>query len=1226
VPAAPGEGGASAAPRARVLVSNDTAAAVPRGVAQALSDSSGSVALADSLGSRVDSLESGRTTRDSAIVITTRVPPVKKGAKAPEPPYRIVADRMSGGRGPAGDVLYLEQVTITRSGTRLNSERGRYERATGMVHMQGHVRLRDSTTTITCDEASFSENQDRLDLNGNVVVVDHDATLKAPTGWYDRKNGMAQLTGGVSGHEKQQRLTADEAFYERDSMLVRARGHVVGNDDENHTQLEASAVDFNRRSKQATATGKPLLRVRDDDGKETLLRARVLNVNSETRIAEAIDSVSVERDTLRATAHYARFDDKTGHGILLGEPRAWDGETTVTGDTLETITVRRKLERVIVRGGAKLDYAGVHEPNRGELSRLTGSRVDMFVNESRIDSLMAVGLARNAYTAPPKEGKSAENNQTTGDTILVYFKDKKLDHALVLGGAKGEYRPPVTVGDTTAARQELVAYEGRRIEFVIPKNRIVLDGDAHLNYRDMELHARRVEFDSQKNTLVAEGKPTLVQKGEEVDGQLMTYNLNQQVGTIYQATTTYERGLYHGKEIRKASDNELDVLGGSYSTCDLDPPHYHFSARWMKIYLKDKLVAKPVVFYLRNVPVLVLPFYVFPIKPGRHSGFLFPQFELGFNNTTGQFVRNGGYYWAPNDYMDFTAAGDYYQQQPAWALRGEANYKLLYAFDGHLEGRFEHNDLTARDDYTFYGTHQQTIGQHTRVSALANFVSSREFNANSLSGQSFADRVNRYLTSNIQMTHYADWISFSAIVERRQDLDATQFLQDPDGAGPQHGPAVGTLASSPSLTLTAPSVSVSLPTRSLGSYAMLKDRWAGKLLSTTYMSMSAQFQSLQTQQGFVSGVQHFLNADSVVDSSNVVSQSDVTRRAAISNLSLSDSRRLFGWINFAPSLFVNAAVFDHDQLGHQFAPAAVWQSAAGMSTTLYRTVGTPVRGLALRHILNPSATFSYAPDFPNLEYTDSLGIKHERFQGFGGLGIFSGRKSARMSFSLDQRFQAKYTKGDKIQRLDNLLAWTTSGSYDFLWKEEGLPHPLSTIGSGLRLQPPGYLNADLGASFDPYSQRPLRSMSYNVTSNFTNRGGGKPQQAGLAPDPGNRATAATGEVKQFRETWSLALAYSYNGGYAGPTWQSHKLMNAVLRYQLTPNWVIDYQTSYDITTHELLLQRYNLTRQIHCWNAIFSRSFTPGGETEYYFRLGIVDQKDVYYQRGTRTQSFGGIQ
>ena len=1164
--------------------------------------------------------------RDSGVVITTRVQPAKKGASGPEPPYKIEADHMSGGRGPNGDVLFLEKVTITRSGTRLNSERGRYERATGMVHMEGNVRVRDSTTTVTCDEASFSENQDRLDLSGHVVVVDHEATLRAPEGWYDRKNGVAQLTGGVTGQEKKQRLKADQAFYQRDSMLVRARGHVVGYDDENRTQLEARAVDFDRRIRLATATGDPLLRARDDDGKETLLRARLLKVNSETRFAEAIDSVSVERDTLRATAHYARFDDKTGHGMMLGQPRAGDGETMVTGDTLETITVKRKLERVIVRGGATLDYAGVHESNRGETSRLTGTRVDMFVSESRIDSLMAMGLARNAYSAAPREGKTSEKNLAKGDTILVYFKEKKIDRARVLGGASGEYRPPVAVGDTNAVRQELVTYDGRRIDFVIPKNRIVLDGDAHLTYKDMQLRARRVEFDSQKNTLVAEGKPQLVEKGDEVDGHLMTYDMDQRVGTIYQATTAYERGLYHGKQIRKASDNELDVLGGAYSTCDLDPPHFHFSARWMKIYLKDKLVAKPVVFYLRNVPILALPFYVFPIKPGRHSGFLFPQFEFGFNNQNGQFVRNAGYYWAPNDYMDFTGAGDYYQAQPAWALRGEANYKLLYAFDGHLEGRFEHNDLTARDDYTFYGTHQQTIGERTRLSAQGNFTSSREFNSNSLSGQSLAERLNRFLNSNVQLSHYADWISLSAVAERRQDLDANQLLQDPDGTGPDHGPALGTQAGTPSVTLTAPSLSVSLPTRALGSYSAFKDSRAGKLLASTYLSLSAQFLSLETRRGFVSSQNFFLKADSTLDSSNVVSENVNRRRGASSTFSLSDSRRLFGWINFSPSVFGNAVVFDHDQLGHKLAPAAVWQSSAGLSTTLYRTVSTPFSGLALRHILSPSASFSYAPDFPNLQFTDARGVPQPRFEGFGGIGIFSGRKSARASFSLDQRFQAKYTRGDKITHLDNLLGWTTSAGYDFLWREEGLKHPLSNISTGLRLQPPGYVNADVSATIDPYSQRPLTNLNYNVSSSFSNRGGGKPQQGQLAAGANPRTSAAEAEPDEFHESWSLSLAYSYNGGYAGPTWQSHELVNAVLRYKLTENWVFDYQAGYDITKRDVLLQRYNLSRRIHCWDATFSRSFTPGGEAEYYFRLGIRDQKEVFFERGTRVQSFGGIQ
>jgi lipopolysaccharide assembly outer membrane protein LptD (OstA) len=1176
------------------------------------------------------------TKRDSAVVITTRATPAKKGAKAaPEPPYRIEADRMTGGRGPNGDVLFLEKVTITRTRTRLQSERGRYERATGMVYLEGNVRLRDSTANVTCDEATFSEHEDRLDLRGNVVVTDRDATLKAPQGWYDRKNGSAQLTGGVRGQEKKQRLVADEAFYQRDSMVVRARGHVIGNDDENKIQIEAKAVDFDRRTKLATATGEPLMRAFDDDNKETVLRARLLKVNSETRIAEAIDSVRVDRDTLRASANYARFDDNTGRGVLLGSPRAWDNETQVTGDTLETIAVKRKLERVIVRGGAVIDYAGARETNKGETSRLTGAQVDMFVGESTIDSLVATGKAHNEYTASPKEGKTAERNVTKGDTIVVFFKDKKIDRARVQGGATGDYQPPVAVGDTAAARQERVAYDGRRIEFVIPKNKIVLDGDAHLSYRELELHARRVEFDSQRNTLVAEGKPQIVEKGDELNGQLMTYDLDRKVGTVYQATTEYERGLYHGKEIRKATDNELDVLGGAYSTCDLEQPHYHFSSRYMKIYLKDKMVAKPVIFYVRNVPVLALPFWVFPIKPGRHSGFLFPQVEFGFNTTTGQFVRNGGYYWAPNDYFDVTGAGDYYQgtatTPSGWAARGEANYKLLYAFDGHMEGRFDRSTDAfggAHENYQFYGTHQQTIGERTRLSALGSFVSSREYNNSAFSNLPIGQRLNRFLNSNAQLSHYADWISLNAIVDRRQDLDATQPLEDPKGTNSVF-PKIGQTATLPSLTVSYPSLSASLPTRALGSYGFIKDRPVGKLLASTYMTLSGRFLALEERRGVVTDTVHFTNAAGQPDSSTVVGETVSRRQGAASTFALSDSRRLFGWINFSPSLFGNAVVFDHDKLGNKVVPAATWQASAGLGTTLYRTMKMPFPGFGMRHILTPTANIVYSPEFPGLTFVDSNGVRQERFDQISDIGIFSGRKAVRTNFAIDQRFQAKLGSGEHVRRLDNLLSWTTSGSYDFLWRENGAKHGLSQILTGMRLQPPGWVNGDASANIDVYSGRPLQSFSYNLSSSFNSSGSGKPQSPRIATDqlPQRGYYVESQEPDDFRETWSAALSYSYSGGYfSSSRWSSHETLNGVLRYQLTDNWTFDYQAGYDLTQHLVLLQRFNITRRIHCWEATFSRSFNPRGETEYFFHLGIREQKEVYYERGTRQQSIGGIQ
>jgi hypothetical protein len=287
----------------------------------------------------------------------------------------------------------------------------------------------------------------------------------------------------------------------------------------------------------------------------------------------------------------------------------------------------------------------------------------------------------------------------------------------------------------------------------------------------------------------------------------------------------------------------------------------------------------------------------------------------------------------------------------------------------------------------------------------------------------------------------------------------------------------------------------------------------------------------------------------------------------------------------------------------------------------------PFPGVAMRHILTPSANIVYSPEFPGLTYVDSNGVRQERFDSF--LGI-SGAKAVNTNFSIDQRFQAKVGSGEHVRRLDNLLSWTTSSNFDFLWRERGLKHGLGPILSGMRLQPPGWVNGDASATFDAYSGRPLRSFNYNLSSSFNSSGSGKPQSPRIATDPlpSRGYNVESQEPEEFRETWSAALSYSYAGGYfsSNPDWSSHKTLNAVLRYVLTDNWTFDYQAGYDLTQHQMLLQRFNLTRRIHCWEATFSRSFIPGGETEYFFHLGIREQKEVYYERGTRGQSFPGIQ
>jgi lipopolysaccharide assembly outer membrane protein LptD (OstA) len=1139
----------------------------------------------------------------------------------PEPPLDISADNVTGSRAPEGDVVLLHgHLRATRGRAVVTARDGRYLRAQGVLYLDGDVRMVDSTLTLACDHANYSEGEDVLELTGNVVVTDRDATLRAPSGTYYRRAGRAELVGGVEGRDRSQRLTCERATYLRDSLLVRARGpEVHGYDDAHHLEVIARAIDYDRGTHEVLATGDPELLARDERGKATRVRATTLRLNTETRVAEALDSVRVERDSLRAVADSARFDDVAERGWLLGRPRAWDDHTAVTGDSLELWTAGRRLQRVGVRGNAEMIYHGAMSDAAGESSRLTGQSLEAWFTDDQMDSLVAVGKARNQYAAAPAAGKTAETNTADGDSITVFFKERKIDRARVEGRAAGEYHLAVDTGDTTAAKKEIVHYDATRIHFVVPKSRLVLDHSAHLVYRDLELRARRVEYDVEHQTLVASGDPDLTDRGDRVTGHLMTYDMNTRMGTIYQAETAYERGLYHGEAIRKVNDKELDVMNGSYSTCDLEQPHYHFAAHWMKIYLKDKLVAKPVVFYVKNVPLLALPFWIFPIKPGRHSGFLFPQFEFGFNNVAGQFIRNAGYYWAPNDYMDATVSGDYYQAEPSWVLRGEGVYKLLYVLDGNFRGTFARNERLSRDDWDLTADHSQELTPRTRIAARASFVSSRDYSTSNLFGRSLYQRLNRFLTSSLALSHNADWASISAAIDRRQDLDADNAISAPFDGGPIVLPRSAPLAN---LAETAPSLSVSFPTRTIGSFGPVRGTWLEKPLSTMYFSLNSNFASLRERRALLVGY--------APDNSAILEQRTTTRRAFGTTTSLSDSRRLFGWINVQPHLDAEGVVFDFDELGHHMGigsgrtltqtATGVWSSGVNTGATFYGTFRPHVGPLVgLRHVVSPGLSFGYSPEFKQLTFVDPNGVVRPRFSSFGGFGV-SGFRQASMSFGLDQRLQAKVRQGDKVAVLDNLLSMSLRGSYNFLWREQHARHPLSNLSGSLFLQPPGVANASVGWNMDVYSPRPVRNLSYNLGLNLSSAhlGGAAPA---LPVDQG--APAET----EFRDQWTLGIAYSYAGGYLlKDRWSSSQTANAVLQYRLSPGWGLDYSTSLDLSHRQAVTQRFGLSRDLHCWVATFSRTFTIGGEAEYYFRLGVKDQREIFVERGTRTGSIGGIQ
>jgi hypothetical protein len=176
-------------------------------------------------------------------------------------------------------------------------------------------------------------------------------------------------------------------------------------------------------------------------------------------------------------------------------------------------------------------------------------------------------------------------------------------------------------------------------------------------------------------------------------------------------------------------------LSGTLTSCDDSIPDYHFAMREIKRTEKN-LVARPAVLYIKDIPVLWLPFVFQDIRPGRRSGILPPRLgasDIVRNNPSyRRHIENLGYYWAMSDYTDLAAwadwrsgAGGVSETDPGWwQLTGESKYRWNSRF---LSGRFAFSYMSENSGdkrHSLSWNHQQQFGKNRSFNANANYTSS----------------------------------------------------------------------------------------------------------------------------------------------------------------------------------------------------------------------------------------------------------------------------------------------------------------------------------------------------------------------------------------------------------------------------------------------------------------------------------------------------------------------
>jgi LPS-assembly protein len=176
------------------------------------------------------------------------------------------------------------------------------------------------------------------------------------------------------------------------------------------------------------------------------------------------------------------------------------------------------------------------------------------------------------------------------------------------------------------------------------------------------IEADEVTYNEQTSDMGASGNVRYHDDDVAITAARADLNLESGTGTIFDAALLYKKDNYHiaGREIRKTGNDYFFSPEATFTTCDAPVPAWCFKGRNMDAAVGNRLIAKDVVFRIKDVPVLYTPVLWAPILTERKTGFLFP--FVGYSDSRGLQVTIP-FYWVLSESQDATFVLDDYSKR-----------------------------------------------------------------------------------------------------------------------------------------------------------------------------------------------------------------------------------------------------------------------------------------------------------------------------------------------------------------------------------------------------------------------------------------------------------------------------------------------------------------------------------------------------------------------------------
>ena len=1132
------------------------------------------------------------------------------------------------------------------------------------------------------------------EISGDVIFTKGDLTLKCQKGQHIENLGIVILYDEVSSTKEELSFVADTLkFYSVENQLLGIGNSHAWTPD---YDLKADSIIIFTKQDSGIASGNVTL---IQNGQ--VLTAEKIVYKSYPDLGEisytAFGNVVIKDSVVTATSGIARYSGIDQNTYLNKNPKIFDEDRVLIGDEIKLEYHENILRSIYIPSNAiatiqKEGFVKIESDSSKQMEKIffndemEGKELFGSFSEGALDSLAIYGMSKTLYNVF-EDSSYKGNNIVSGDTTFIDFSNNKLNSIVVVGGAEGIYLPDPSTNNISFP----VKYSADKMKYLFKNKKTDLYGNSIINHDNTSLESGYININWENDILSAYPNsnsdlkkelllfPIIKEKNKDpMTGSQMTYNLKTKKGRIKKGSTRADDGYYTGKKIQNESSKIIFIENSTYTTCDLDTAHFHFESKNMKIVQNDIVVARPIILHISQIPVLGIPFGIFPHKGGqRHSGWIMPSY--GDNKNRGQYIQGLGFYWAPNDYWDSKLTMGFGDKQ-GYTFKVNTQYNLRYKFNGSLNF-FNRQFLSGTKNITdIFGdkktsttvrwNHKQIMRNNQSLNANITYSTSGDYNKKY--GLTESERMDQKAISNI--SYSKRWPesknSISLSYYANQDLlirdkidENSKYYINPNRKGTQIN----------SKNQTFPKFSFRHGQSDLFSTTAIDKKWFNTITWNYGLNYSnikrVYYESVEIDSNMFSWKNEDLVENKINDENN----------GWIHTSSINAPQKLFRYISINPRLSLKSAwvnkTYDgiwNDSLNvfekiekNRFATRTTGSFSLNSSTQIYGLIPIPLGPVkSIRHVMSPTIGYSWTPDFSKNFLGKDLRYFRKRFTGdeekildrFSGTIAGNTPKSEQksMTFGINNIFQAKILKSKEEKKVD-LLNWRINSGYNFA--ADSLK--FSNIRSSVRSKILGKLNVDLGMTHDLYNfdvEKNKRLASWNKNSSGkivprlvnarlstsfkikskkwdenelgdnliqdTTITEENLEEIGLNTVPRNIQNSISNN-----QLWSTNINLSYSLDALNPDRTSKTFWaNSNSIINITNNWKVSYRARFDLMERDLVNHSFSIYRDLHCWE--LSLNWTPNGIGQgINFKINVKSPtlKDLKLEKKGGVYSGAGI-